>query len=96
MTADAVRAFLTSRGGGLQRYSEPVASIAATQYCSAISEGQLSAAQIIAAVGATCNISQRALIVLHQKEQGTITSPNLTPCRLNFATGFGCPVTPDR
>ncbi|QNE45983.1 hypothetical protein F1C58_03015 [Glaciihabitans sp. INWT7] len=52
-----------------------------------------SAAQIIARVGAACGISQRALIVLLEKEEGLVTSTAPSAGRYKIATGFGCPDT---
>src|SRR5690606_21506876 len=47
------------------------------------------AAQIIADVGRACGISQKALIVLLQKEQGLITSTSPTSYMYRSATGYG-------
>lgn len=52
-----------------------------------------SAASIIARVGAACGISQKALIVLLEKEQSLITMKSPSQARLNIATGYACPDT---
>lgn len=52
-----------------------------------------SAASIIARVGAACGISQKALIILLEKEQSLITMKNPSQARINIATGYACPDT---
>lgn len=52
-----------------------------------------SAADIITRVGQLCGISQKAMLVLLQKEQGLVTSASPTQVRFDHATGFGCPDT---
>lgn len=59
-------------------------------YAGALAE---SAATIITKVGQTCGISQKALIVLLQKEQGLITSTAPSEWAYRAATGYGCPDT---
>src|SRR4028119_1439538 len=51
------------------------------------------AATSTAKVGTACGISQRALLVLLQKEQGLVTASgtSLTPVKYRSATGYGCP-----
>ncbi len=51
------------------------------------------AATIIAKVGAACGISQKALIVLLEKEQGLVTDTWPTAGQYRSATGYGCPDT---
>lgn len=59
-------------------------------YAGALAE---SAATIITKVGQMCGISQKALIVLLQKEQGLITSTAPSEWAYRAATGYGCPDT---
>ncbi|TFC90421.1 MULTISPECIES: hypothetical protein [Cryobacterium] len=54
-----------------------------------------SAADIIARVGVACGISQKALIVLIEKEQGLITDDWPSDRQYRSATGYGCPDTAD-
>lgn len=54
-----------------------------------------SAADIIAKVGAACGISQKALIVLLEKEQSLITDSWPSDRQYRSAMGFGCPDTAD-
>ncbi len=54
-----------------------------------------SAATIIAKVGQSCGVSQQALIVLLQKEQGLITDDWPSSRQYRSATGYGCPDTAD-
>lgn len=50
-------------------------------------------ADIIAKVGAACNISQKVLLVLLEKEQSLVTMRNPSSTRFDRATGFSCPDT---
>lgn len=64
--------------------------------CQAYAGGQNeSAARIIAKVGAACGVSQKALIVLLEKEQGIVTDTWPTDRQYRSATGYGCPDTAD-
>ncbi|TFD00917.1 hypothetical protein E3T28_07405 [Cryobacterium sinapicolor] len=54
-----------------------------------------SAAQIIAKVGLACGISQKAMIVLLEKEQGIVTDDWPSARQYRSATGYGCPDTAD-
>ncbi len=101
MTAAQVQAFIDAKHPGcnagytcLDTYSQKTPTIAADAYCAAM-EGRAdeSAASIIARVGEACNISQRYLLVLLQKEQGLVTHRSPNASRYEKATGFGCPDT---
>lgn len=61
-------------------------------YAGAVNE---TAAQIIAKAGAACGISQKAIVVMLQKEQSlvTATGSQLYATRYRSAMGFGCPDT---
>lgn len=101
MSAGDVQNFLNSQVGTckssyacLKSYSQRTPTMAASSYCAAYpgSAGE-SAASIIARVGAACNINQKVLIVLLEKEQSLVTSSNPTKTAFEGATGFGCPDT---
>ena len=52
-----------------------------------------SAASMIARVGAACGISQKAILVTLQKEQGLVTNSAPSQAALNAAMGMACPDT---
>ena len=52
------------------------------------------AAWIVAKIGQACGISQRALLVILQKEQGVVTTRTPVHDDYRKAMGFGCPDTP--
>ncbi|TDW30692.1 hypothetical protein [Cryobacterium psychrophilum] len=54
-----------------------------------------SAADIIAKVGVACGISQKAILVLLEKEQGLVSDTWPTSRQYRSATGYGCPDTAD-
>lgn len=56
---------------------------------------QESSATIIYKVGLACGISQKAILVLLQKEQSLVTSSAPSTARYRSATGYGCPDTAD-
>ena len=100
MSAAEVQQFLVSRNSSssstaLRNYSQATPSMPATQYCSAYSGagGGESAADIIAKVGQACNFSQKAMLVLLEKEQSLVSMSSPSLGRLAAATGFGCPDT---
>ncbi|WP_306233272.1 cell wall-binding repeat-containing protein [Agrococcus beijingensis] len=101
MTAEQVQAFIDARSRGcdagytcLDTYTQDTIAIAADAYCDALpATTDESAASIIARVGVACDISQRFLLVLIQKEQTLVTLSNPSPVRYERATGFACPDT---
>ncbi|MDM7892745.1 hypothetical protein [Curtobacterium caseinilyticum] len=104
MSASSVQSFLNSVGancrqqsGGpvcLKNFTQNVNTIGAVSgRCAAIAGGNKSAATIIAQVGAACGISQKALLVLLQKEQGIVGTNAPTNWMYQHATGFACPDT---
>ncbi len=101
MTVAQVQTFIDAKHPGcaagytcIDRYSQATPSMAADAYCSALpGRSNESAASIIARVGAACDISQRFLIVLLEKEQSLITHRSPSASRYEKATGFGCPDT---
>jgi hypothetical protein len=102
MGAGDVQAFIAAQVGAcrsnvacLSTYSQNTPSMAAVAgrcdaYAGSASE---SAASIITKVGAACGISQKALLVLLEKEQGLVSSSNPSQYAFNAATGMGCPDT---
>jgi len=102
MSSSAVQNFLNSQvrscaAGAtcLKDYRQSTVSRAAVSgrcaaYAGAANE---SAADIIAKVGAACGISQKALIVLLQKEQGLVTATAPSAGKYQIATGYACPDT---
>lgn len=66
---------------------------AETGLCNAYPGGTRSAADIIYQVGLSCGISQRALIVLLEKEQSLITDSWPWSIQYRSASGYGCPDT---
>ncbi|WP_345764815.1 hypothetical protein [Diaminobutyricibacter sp. McL0608] len=101
-SASDVQAFLngkvsTCRSGYtcLKDYRQTTTSKAAVAgNCSAYAgaANELASA-IIAKVGAACGISQKALIVLLEKEQGLVTDDWPGAGQYRSATGYGCPDT---
>jgi hypothetical protein len=77
----------------LKDYMVDFYGVAADQYCGAINYGRYSAAGVIYTVGKACNVSQKVLIVLLQKEQGLVTDDWPWPIQYTAATGYGCPDT---
>jgi hypothetical protein len=79
----------------LKSYSQATPTKAAVSgrcnaYTGAASE---SAAAIIAKVGAACGISQKALVVLLEKEQSLVTDSSPSADQFRKATGYACPDT---
>ncbi|TFD70102.1 hypothetical protein [Cryobacterium sp. Hb1] len=104
MTAPEVQSFLNSqvatcRSGYacLKDYRQDTPNRAAVPGdCSAYTgRSAESAAGIITNVGAACGISQKAMLVLLQKEQGLVTDTWPTSRQYRSATGYGCPDTAD-
>lgn len=78
----------------LWNYRQATPSMPASAYCAAMpGQSNEPAASIIARVGAACGLSQRALLVILQKEQSLVTSTNPSQRSFTAATGFGCPDT---
>ncbi|SKA93769.1 hypothetical protein SAMN06295879_1803 [Agreia bicolorata] len=79
----------------LSTYSQNTPTIAGTAgRCDTyVGQANESAASIIARVGMACGISQKALLVLLEKEQSLVTSSTPGQGRFESATGMGCPDT---
>ena len=102
MSGDQVEGFLQGKvprcSSGytcLEDDTQATPNMAASSYCPGgyAGSGSERAADIIAKVGAACNISQRVLLVLLEKEQSLVTLSNPGSGRYTSATGFGCPDT---
>ncbi|MGC5076176.1 cell wall-binding repeat-containing protein [Agrococcus sp. DT81.2] len=101
MSAGQVQAFIDAKHPGcnagftcIDTYAQRTPSMAADAYCQAVpGKPSETAASIIARVGEACDISQRYLLVLLQKEQSLVTRRDATAVHYTKATGFGCPDT---
>ncbi|ROR95740.1 hypothetical protein EDD28_0302 [Salana multivorans] len=99
MTAQEVQTFLNSKGTScvageqpcIKSWQGPTVAKAKDSYCNGYAAGTQTAAEIIAGVGKSCGISQKALVVLLQKEQSLITRTKPTNRAYQIATGYGCP-----
>jgi hypothetical protein len=104
MSASAVQRFLNAKNPSctagakpcLKRFKQTTKTRAATSYCNRYGgAANETAATIIHKVGRACGISQRALLVMLQKEQGLVRASGsaLTARRYEIAMGYGCPDT---
>jgi hypothetical protein len=102
MPVEAVQSFLNSKVSScasgytcLKDYRQDTTSKAAVAGRCGAYDGaaQEFAANIIAKVGAACGISQKALLVLLEKEQSLVSSTAPSANRYRSATGYGCPDT---
>ncbi len=77
----------------LKSYSKSTPNISANAQCSAYRDGDgtKSAARIIHEVGKACNVSQKVLLVLLQKEQSLVTDDWPWPIQYTKAMGYFCP-----
>ena len=100
-SAQQVQSFLETKNAGclsghtcILNYTERTPTMAASRYCDRIQgRANETAASVIHRVGEACNISQKALIVLLEKEQSLVTLRNPASWRFTSATGYGCPDT---
>ena len=104
MTAAQVQAFLNDKGGScvpasggpacIKDFTANLPAMAADRYCKAVpAKARATAAEIIAAAGQACGISQKVLLVMLQKEQGLITRTRPTQRHFDAALGQSCPDT---
>lgn len=101
MGAGEIQSFLngkvtTCRSGYtcLKDYRQNTDDRPADKYCNGYAgAANESAATIIDKVARSCGISQKALLVLLQKEQGLVTSTAPSAWNYSAATGQGCPDT---
>lgn len=78
----------------LRDYQQSTVTKIADAYCTGYySGGTKSAARIIYDVAKACGVSQKALLVLLQKEQSLITDDWPWDIQYRSATGYGCPDT---
>ncbi len=77
----------------LRNYVESTPARAADSRCSSLQASRLSGADIVYWVGRACGVSQAALLVLLEKEQGLVTDSTPTDRQFRSATGYGCPDT---
>jgi hypothetical protein len=77
----------------LKDYSAAVPSLAADSICAALPGGTISAAEMIYRIGVACNVSQKVLLVLLEKEQSLISDTFPAQVQYNSAVGFNCPDT---
>jgi peptidoglycan hydrolase-like protein with peptidoglycan-binding domain len=101
MTAAEVQAFLNSKLSScaagfvcLRDFRETTRTIPGNPMCSTYQgAANETAATIIYKVGKACGISQKAILVMLQKEQGLVTSTAPSAGRFRSAMGAGCPDT---
>lgn len=77
----------------LKDYVEAVPSLAADAICAALPGGTISAAEMIYRIGVACNVSQKVLLVLLEKEQSLISDTFPAKIQYDRAVGFNCPDT---
>ncbi|WP_291378010.1 hypothetical protein [Demequina sp.] len=98
MTASDIQKFLNSKVSNcvsgytcLKDYHQPTPNIAPDAFCDGyVGAPDETAAEIIAKVGKSCNISQKALLVTLQKEQGLVTHVWPSDWRYDKALGYAC------
>jgi hypothetical protein len=101
MTAREVQDFMQSKRSScnsgytcLKDYRENTLNKPADPMCNGyVATAYESAADIIAKVGQSCGISQKAILVTLQKEQGLVTAGSPTAGIYRKAMGMGCPDT---
>lgn len=97
MTAEEVEGFLDERvpdaaRQSLRNFTEDTESRPADDYCDGYAGADdESAADIIAQVGESCDISQRALLVILQKETALVGLRTPEDWRYDRAMGYACP-----
>lgn len=77
----------------LRDYYELIPNLPGDSFCAPISGGNLSAAELIQRIGSSCNVSQKVLLVLLEKEQSLVTDSFPAKSQMDRATGFNCPDT---
>ncbi|MGO1392935.1 hypothetical protein [Agrococcus casei] len=101
MTSAQISSWLKGANAGcvsgrncILNYTENTPTMPADAYCGHL-EGKKgeSAASVIARVGKACDISQKALLVLLEKEQSLISLRDVPNWKWESATGYGCPDT---
>ena len=102
-SASQLQSFIASKGANctdngsnpcLKNLSITTPSIAANQYCSAISAASsANAGTIFATVGNACGINPAVLVTLVEKEQGLVSTTSPSGWMYQAAAGFACPDT---
>jgi hypothetical protein len=77
----------------LRDYVQSTPARSADSRCSSLQASRLSGADIVYWVGRACGVSQAALLVLLEKEQGIVTDSTPSDRQYRSATGYGCPDT---
>jgi hypothetical protein len=77
----------------LKDYRETIPTLTGDQFCSPISGGNFSSAELLQKIGSACKINPKVLIVLLEKEQSLITDAYPSTIQYGSATGFNCPDT---
>lgn len=100
MSAQQVQNFLNQQvphgtPRSLRNYSQATTGKLPDAYCPGgyLGAGSETAAEIIAKVGRGCGISQKALLVMLQKEQSLITTVSPNDYAYQRAMGYACPDT---
>ncbi|WP_062317172.1 LGFP repeat-containing protein [Demequina maris] len=101
MTISDIQAFLNGKVDScepgytcLKDFKQTTTNIAKDAFCDGYTgQANQSAATIIRKVGKSCGISQKALLVLIQKEQGLVTHTWPSDYRYDKLTGYACPDT---
>lgn len=100
MTSTQVQAFLNEQGASctsdmcLRSAAFQTRSVAKDDQCNGYEGGgKQSAAQIIDQTARSCRISQRALLVMLEKEQGLVRTTQPTERKYAAAMGLSCPDT---
>lgn len=100
MTSKQVQSFLDKRSlvgpivDPLRDFTMTTKTQPGDKYCKQYSGARgETAADIIQKVGKACNISQKAILVILQKEQGLITDGDPTTSNYTKAMGYSCPDT---
>ncbi|MGO1839251.1 MAG: hypothetical protein ACTH0E_06995 [Candidatus Microbacterium stercoravium] len=77
----------------LKDFSMKTRTKSPNSYCAGTYQGSSrdTAAQIISKVSKACNVSERVLIVMLQKEQGLVTHTWPSQFRYDIAMGYACP-----
>lgn len=99
MTASQVQSFLNKRmpthtSQSLRNYKQKTTSKSSSAYCSSYAgKSSETAAQIIYKVGKACGISQKALLVMLEKETSLVGMRSPQNWRYDRAMGYACPDT---
>lgn len=99
MTASQVQSFLNQQvssptSSSLRNYTTSTTSKTSDRYCNSYAgKSSETAAEIIQKLGKACGVSQKALLVILQKETSLITLRSPESWRYDRAMGYACPDT---